>query len=778
MKLNIANAPYIDRSTGEFVEGRIKVFLHNTNIYAELYTLEGSSYVAAPNPQLLHAGLPEDTLFTDIGLYDISVEKYIGPEGHMSVESPDSDFSNIDEFETGIDFDLNAFNANRVNTMDDLRDADPSLGFVTVNWYAEPGDCVPRTYIWDAASVNSEDGGYVVSSDISDTGRWILFWDDEVLPACVYGVKPGEESNMNLLLNYPSVVGSFLMATAPCVRFQNGTYTSDTTYSTSKELCFDAGAKFTRALFQCPSIRLFGANTSYIADFSFSSDNVEAHSSWFRDVNTFWHCGAHKYIVDETNYFTSNVLRTAAGLQYKVIEGAHRIDVTYASGAYLQISYCTLNANRLFSPRYDRIKFQGMTIDQSWFMPAGIGYWDFGSIASHNIEATTTNANVIDFSRFTTPDVYLKACLANGDTTFDGHGATYSAYANNSQFATISNCVFSSAFTDSECYDWKNVSLNGGITFTGAGRTINMEGCSLGLNNNTGALSNIYLKDCDVAYTGNAWCPNDTVLHVVGGTFAGRVELSSAAKSAYTRNKSLVFDGCTVTSTSMWINDITMRNCVCTSHIYLVPFAEDSRFKHNCEFVNNRFIGGFLLEIKPKDMSTETSVFNVLCTLKLRNNAFNQSDARGIVMPYVTNTFDFNKMYVDNASNPLCEYKGNFGNCPAENPTRTFLSDTLTQTYSTGPTASDIKYQPPTGWKQRVWNMSPNIYYQCGYGWQCEPGESWNRYTGRNAEMHEGIMLHIGRVTLTEEMDDQFAVVHAWLENDDYDDDRMVMYPW
>ena len=778
MKLNIANAPYIDRSTGEFVEGRIKVFLHNTNIYAELYTLEGSSYVAAPNPQLLHAGLPEDTLFTEIGLYDISVEKYIGPEGHMSVESPDSDFSNIDEFETGIDFDLNAFNANRVDTMDDLRDADPSLGYVTVNWYAEPGDCVPRTYIWDAASVNTEDGGYVVSSDISDTGRWILFWDDEVLPACVYGVKPGEESNMNLLLNYPSVVGSFLMATAPCVRFQKGTYTSDTNYSTTKELCFDAGAKFTKALFQCPSIRLFGANTSYIANFSFSSDNVEAHSSWFRDVNTFWHCAAHKYIVDETNYFTSNVLSTAAGLQYKVIEGAHRIDVTYANGAYLQISYCTLNANRLFSPRYDRIKFQGMTIDQSWFMPVGIGYWDFGNIASHSIEATTNNANVIDFSRFTTPDVYLKAWLANGYTTFDGHGATYSAYANNSQFTSISNCVFSSAFTDSACGTWKNVSINAGITFTGSGRVLNMEGCSFRLNSNTGALSNVYLKDCDVAYGASAWCPNDTVLHVVGGTFAGHVELSDAAKSAYTRNKSLVFDGCTVTSTSMWINDITMRNCVCSSHIYLVPFAEDSRFKHNCEFVNNRFFGGFLVEIKPKDMSTEYTVFNVLCTLKFRNNDFSQSDTRGIVMPYVTNVFDFNKMYVDYASNPLCEYRGNVGKCPAENPTRTFLSNTLTETYSTGPTASDIKYQPVAGWKQRVWNMSPHIYYPCGYGWQCEPGDSWNRYTGRNAEMHEGIMLHVGRVVLTDEMDDQFAVVHAWLENDDYDDDRMVVYPW
>lgn len=779
MKLNIANAPYIDRSTGDLVEGRIKVFLHNTNIYADVFTMESSSFVAASNPQLLHAGLPEDTLFTEIGIYDIVIEKYIGPEGHMTVESPDSDFANIDEFETGIDFDLNAFNSNRVDTMDDLRNADPSLGYVTVNWYAEPGDCVPRTYIWDAASVNAEDGGYVVSSDVSDTGRWILFWDDEVLPACVYGVKPGDESNMNLLLNYPAVVGSFLMATAPCIRFQSGEYTSNSYYSTSKELCFDAGARFTAATIVCPSIRLFGANSNYIADFVFSSDNVEAHSSWFRTVTAFWTCDAHKYVLDQTNYFTNTVLNATPDLYNKVIEGSHRLDMTYASGRYLQIRNSTILGHRIFSPRYDKIKFSGMVFNQDWFMTVGISYWDFGTISSHSLECTTANANVIDFSHFTTPDVYLKARLANGDLSFDGHGASYSAYVNNSQFTSIRDCTFTDSFTDSKCDTWNNVTLSSGITFTGHNRGVSMKNCLFRLNNNTAALASVTLVDCTVQHGSSPWCPNDTSISVSGGEWNAAITLSDAAKSAYTKNKTIAFDGCNVLTgqQTWWINAVTMRNCVCTTHIYLVPYYEDSQFKHQCEFVNNRFIGNFLIEIKPKDMVHEYGVYNVLCALTFRGNQFNQTDTRGIVMPYATNVFDWNKLYVNAGSNPLCTYTGNSGNCPAEHPTYLFLSSNLTETYNTGPTATNVKYMPLV-WKQRVWNMNPYATFTCGFGWQCEPGDSWNRYTGKGAEMHEGRLFHLCRTLMSEETDDQFCVVHAWEEDDDFDDDRLVVYPW
>ena len=93
MKMSLDNAPYIDQASGQPVEGRIRICLHNTNVLAEVFTIEGPNYVVAPNPQLVHGGYPEASLFAELGILDIYLEKYIGEEGMMSVDSPDEDFA-------------------------------------------------------------------------------------------------------------------------------------------------------------------------------------------------------------------------------------------------------------------------------------------------------------------------------------------------------------------------------------------------------------------------------------------------------------------------------------------------------------------------------------------------------------------------------------------------------------------------------------------------------------------------------------------------------------
>lgn len=177
-KLSIDNAPFLGRDSGLPVEGRIKIYLHDSDDLARVYTLEGQAYVEAANPQLIHTGYPDASLFVDVGLYDIVVEKYFGTEGEMSVDSPDSDFVQMAVYEFGLDMDIESMTRNEVDTIDELRSTDPSMHCVRVLWYSEPGDCVPRTYVWDPDSVNQEDGGYVIGSDISDSGRWILVWAD------------------------------------------------------------------------------------------------------------------------------------------------------------------------------------------------------------------------------------------------------------------------------------------------------------------------------------------------------------------------------------------------------------------------------------------------------------------------------------------------------------------------------------------------------------------------------------------------------------------------
>ena len=205
--------------------GRVTLFAHDSDTAINVYTLEGDTFVQAENPQLLNnTGRLDNTLFFDSAIVDVLVERYIGAEGMMSVDSPASDFETFDCFEFG--FDTSSIEGTEtVDTIAKLMDADPSKRFVNVMGYYAVGDCAPRLYYWDSDSVNDIDGGYVIGSNVEDSGRWILLWDDELIPSSVYGIVAGtNETNINAFLNYPDVVGSFRMKTARVVRFLPGDY--------------------------------------------------------------------------------------------------------------------------------------------------------------------------------------------------------------------------------------------------------------------------------------------------------------------------------------------------------------------------------------------------------------------------------------------------------------------------------------------------------------------------------------------------------------------------
>lgn len=406
MKIALGNEPYLDRSTGKPVEGRLSVYLIHSDTLARTYTIEGNNgFVEAPNPVLLHGGLPDDSLFVELGLYGLKIERYTGPAGQMSAESPDDYFEQIDYLEAGMDFDPQASSANVVDTIGDLENADPALKFVTVLWHDTTGDCIPRQYFWDAGAQDNIDGGYVVGSEVSDTGRWILLWADEILPCTVYGVTPSNTSNLNLLLNYPDTVGSLHLVTAPCVRFVSGTYTPNFTYATDKELVFDGDAKFTAATFQCPRARVMGNQPSFIADFEFSAPDAEAHSSWFRTLQGFWHCDAKFLFCDTTNHFTSTLLTSNVSLADKVVFGNGRLPNTYANGVYFVVSANTSITGRIFSSA-DFVAITSTGWGDGIF--ATTGTWDPGLIsAGHHVQFS----NVPDLDLFENADRWVKTMV-------------------------------------------------------------------------------------------------------------------------------------------------------------------------------------------------------------------------------------------------------------------------------------------------------------------------------------------------------------------------------
>lgn len=434
IRLALPNSPYIVPETGLPVEGRMTVYVHDTDTAATLYTLEGENYVQALNPQPLHAGLTDATVFTALGVFDVVVE----------MDAGGGNWEQVGDYETGMDFDIASYSRNTVDTVEDLRDVNPELGAVTVKWYAEAGDCCPRTYVWDAESENTEDGGYVIGSDVSDSGKWILMWDGDTLPCGVYGVKPGTEANISLLLAYPAVVGSLQMATAPRVRFTRGTYTTNNTWSTSKEILFDPGAKFTNGTFICPKAQVVGNNDSYVADFEFTAADAVAHSSWFRTVNAFWLCGAKRLVIDGTNYFGNSVMTAQATVEEATIEGTKRMAVTYANGGYVRLVRCAVNASGIFNPSADFVIFNSMGWhDRLWTTRTASNY-DFGRVSSGNhVEFLSTGNNDQGLSQFSNTAVYVKmreaqlVAIPTSSTVLDLQGRSLASFSSVSFSALI-----------------------------------------------------------------------------------------------------------------------------------------------------------------------------------------------------------------------------------------------------------------------------------------------------------------------------------------------------
>lgn len=411
MKIAItSNGAFIDQRDGSLVEGRLSVYLRDSDDLATTYTLEGNEFVQAENPVLLHSGLPDDTLFADAGIYRLKVEKYTGPDGQMSVDADPAYFEQVDIYEVGFDWDSAMSNAQNVDSIDDLRSVDPSVGSVTVLSYYSIGDCCPRTYVWDAASVDQIDGGYVVGSDVSDTGRWILLYGDEILPCTVYGVSAGNEANLNSLFQYPQLVGSFSLVTAPCVRFTRGDYTSNSIFVTDKCILMDGGARFTQATIRCQSVRVVGSRESYVGDFVIDAPDAEVHSSWYRTLASFWDCGAKYLYLDTTNYFTNTSINANINLSGKVITGTSRIACTYGSGHHFIVDASTTINGRIFTPASDYVRVATSSIGDEIFTLGGV--WDPGLIADgHHIQYD----QVPDLDLFSNADRWVKAMVERRD---------------------------------------------------------------------------------------------------------------------------------------------------------------------------------------------------------------------------------------------------------------------------------------------------------------------------------------------------------------------------
>lgn len=678
---------------GAPLQGRVTFYRHDTDELATIYTLEGQDFVQAANPQLLDInGRLDDSVFFDCGIVDVRIEQYTGPEGFLSVDAPDEYFAAFDIFEYGIKMDDGGA-IGHVETIADLRGVSPDAKFVWVNGYYAVGDAPSRLYYWDEASEDVEDGGYVVGSDVEGaTGKWILLWGDEVLPCIVYGVKPGTEANLAAFLDYPALVGSMSLKTAPCQRFVAGTYSTGGNLATSRTLCFDTGATFANGpTFACKEVRTFGPVTGYIADFKFgtsSNGDAVAHSSWFKTLKAFWTCKANRLVIDDTNYFSSLNIDEGVTIANAVITGSKRIPATYtASAGYIRFDDCVFDASNIFNPQSDYIRFCGMReFPKSVWTSYGAAYFDFGTVpTNHTQYKRSGDLNNIDVDDFGDADIFIKCALANGDTTIDLRGHTASGFES-SDVDTIVNGVFETAVT----LHTNNITLDKfqGSLNVDTGASVLAYDSRATINGNPYSLS---LHDTDLdSVTG--FDPKKTQISAWGGYVDVVFAMTDIDIDDGSEINTSQFHNCEIPAGSVWkINSIVFEGCEIYREIDVYPYLDNGTEYVKLRFDNCTFAGNALIKVcNPPTREAKNVAINMF---SVKNNVFRQNDTYGISAPFYGNDGSaFWANITQGAADTM--YQGNTGKC-LYHPRKVHCG-LLTSSYSSG--ADTIYYGNEIGY--------------------------------------------------------------------------------
>ena len=678
IKLSVAPQQFVDE-TGKPLVGRVSFFVHGTNQYAPIYTMQGTEFVAAQNPQLLDSmGRIAETVFFDADILDCFVQTYIGEPGQMTPDAPGEYWTAYDRFEVGIDYKTLMDQTGTVDDIDGLKQEDPTQHPV-VQVREEPF----RYYIWDEYATNTPDDGIVVKSDLSGDGRWLLLWDDEMLPSSIYGVKDGNYANLTMCLSYPDVVGSIGLATPPCVRIVPGTYDTTTWVSTTKAIAFGKGVKFTGGGITCPMAIQVSAIDDYVCDFEFTDSNAEAHSSWYRTATEFWISGAKTLIVDPTEYMQVGYLTSSVIVQDAVVVCRGRIPHASTQSSYFKFDGCTFVGERLFSPSADYVMFAHSVVDDSLFSKVASNQWDVGRISDgHHVECKTSAINSFPLGNFANADVWMLFYAAdqvnslNPSTTIDLEGRTVSKY-DLTGFTTIKNMHVSGNMSLNFSAGYgkylSNVVVDGSVL---AGDIIVANNCTLNFGD-TSLLTSLTAKGSTLSTQGAAV---DHACYIIANDCIFDMHVNNATDNTSDVG-SVVLNNCTTTSYAQVLHTkkLYMANCVLFDpYIEIYPYYDGANYRIDGAITDCTFRGAkdvHYTKVHTAGGYEETNCHHVRFTYKWLNNAFIGTAPNGILIDF-WGVVSSHQQFVDRGDNDV-EYRNNVGNCP---PDKMAFSDQLSAT--------------------------------------------------------------------------------------------------
>lgn len=217
MYCSLGQNQFFDDAGAPLSAGRVKIYAKGSDTLLPIYEDNGGSMVPTQNPVITANDGRIPTVFWPAALVDVVVEKSNG----------DGTYTELDSYVAGLD--LSSVEAVQgVSSITELRSIMPSDNMVfQVNGYYTAGDSPTRKYLWVDGAANTDDGGYVIASNVNSGGRWVMLWDDpEFLPASLYGIMCGylgysKTSNMNNFqgLGYYVQVGSVRVEVPPVLLF-------------------------------------------------------------------------------------------------------------------------------------------------------------------------------------------------------------------------------------------------------------------------------------------------------------------------------------------------------------------------------------------------------------------------------------------------------------------------------------------------------------------------------------------------------------------------------
>ena len=292
MYLSFPQNQFFD-ADGKPLVGRVTFYVHDSDTEADVYTLTGTTYTQASNPQYLtEAGTLENSIFFEASIVDVLLEKYVGSSSMESDTEPSS-WESVRTYSYGIEI-TTAEETPTVTTINALKALSVDYGKALVTGYYAEGDSPARFYVWDASATDTSDGGYVIQSDNTSSGRWILLNEGDVIDCRCYGVDASHTANLPSLLNYKATVGSQSFKTAAKIRFTPETYPTGLSFTTSKIVVLPKNFVYADTL-TCPIAELDPAGSAF-ANFVFTDLGVIVRKDAFYDDNEISNSNAVGYI--------------------------------------------------------------------------------------------------------------------------------------------------------------------------------------------------------------------------------------------------------------------------------------------------------------------------------------------------------------------------------------------------------------------------------------------------------------------------------------------------